>query len=298
MGRMRPSSGAARHPLPASGEKALPVRILSTYESFFGFATKPFGKTPDPSFLYESPQHREALARLEYAVEEKELALLVGDIGSGKTTLSRALIDRLGDTRPVVLLINPRLTPTQLLRSIAAGLGLPSARFRNEILDQIHTKLFELYEAGREPVLIIDEAQLVPSKATFDEIRLLTNFQLDDQNLLSVLLIGQPELEARLDRLAYAPLRQRIGMRYRLGPLSLEETIEYIEHRIRVGGGARNPFSRAAMEEIYTASGGVPRLINTLATTALLDAFGEDAETIDPQRVEAAAREHRLEAHG
>jgi len=229
-------------------------------------------------------------------VEEKELALLVGDIGSGKTTLSRALIDRLGDSRPVVLLINPRLTPTQFLRSVAGGLGIETARFRNEILDQIHTKLFELYEAGREPVLIIDEAQLIPTKATFDEIRLLTNFQLDDQNLLSVLLIGQPELETRIDRLAYAPLRQRIGMRYRLGPLSLAETIEYIEHRVRVGGGARNPFSRAAMEEIYTASGGVPRLINTLATTALLDAFGEDAETIDPTRVAAAAKEHRLEA--
>ena len=231
-------------------------------------------------------------------MEEKELALLVGDIGSGKTTLSRALIDRLGESRPVVLLINPRLTPTQLLRSIASGLGLVPGRFRNDLLDQIHAKLFELYEGGREPVLIIDEAQLIPSKATFDEIRLLTNFQLDDQNLLSVLLIGQPELETRIDRLAYAPLRQRIGMRYRLGPLSLEETIEYIEHRVRVGGGARNPFSRAAMEEIYATSGGIPRLINTLATTALLDAFGEDAETIDPQRVSAAAREHRLEANG
>ena len=231
-------------------------------------------------------------------MEEKELALLVGDIGSGKTTLSRALIDRLGDARPVVLLINPRLTPTQLLRSIASGLGMQPGRYRNELLDQIHARLFELYEAGREPVLIVDEAQLIPSKATFDEIRLLTNFQLDDQNLLSVLLIGQPELETRIDRLAYAPLRQRIGMRYRLGPLTLEETIEYIEHRVRVGGGARNPFSRAAMEEIHAASGGIPRLINTLATTALLDAFGEDAETVDPQRIEAAAREHRLEMHG
>src|SRR5437773_8992017 len=221
------------------------------FEEFFGFTAKPFGKTPDPSFLYESPQHREALARLEYAVEEKELALLVGDIGSGTTTLSRALIDRLGDTRPIVLLINPRLTPTQLLRSIAAGLGMQPGRFRNDLLDQIHAKLFELYEGGREPVLIIDEAQLIPSKATFDEIRLLTNFQLDDQNLLSVLLIGQPELETRLDRSHYAALRQRIGLRYRLGPLSLAETIAYIEHRIRVAGGAQNPFARAAMERIY-----------------------------------------------
>src|SRR4051794_15949215 len=216
------------------------------FEEFFGLTAKPFGKTPDPGFLYESAQHGEALARLEYAVEEKELSLLVGEIGSGKTTLSRALIDRIGDARPVILLINPRLTPTQLLRSIASGLALPPARFRNELLDQIHTRLFELFEAGREPVLIIDEAQLIPTKATFDEIRLLTNFQLDDQNLLSVLLIGQPELEVRLDRPAYAPLRQRIGLRYRLGPLSLVEPLADIEHRLRVGGGPPNPLSRPA----------------------------------------------------
>src|SRR5438105_6046092 len=124
------------------------------FEEFFGLRTKPFGKTPDPSFLYESDQHREALARLEYAVDEKELALLVGDIGSGKTTLSRALIDRIGDARPVVLLINPRLTPMQLLRSVAHGLGITPAKYRNDLLDQIHSKLFELYEAKREPVLM------------------------------------------------------------------------------------------------------------------------------------------------
>ncbi|HEX7704960.1 MAG TPA: AAA family ATPase [Thermoanaerobaculia bacterium] len=269
------------------------------FEEFFGFRAKPFGKTPDPSFLYESRQHREALARLEYAVEEKELALLVGDIGSGKTTLSRALIDRLADSRPVILLINPRLTPTQLLRAIAQGLGLEPARYRNEVLDQIHSRLFELYEQKAEPLLMIDEAQLIPTKSTFDEIRLLTNFQLDDQNLLSVVLIGQPELERRIEREAYEPLRQRIGMRYSLGPLSLEETIEYLEHRIRIAGGARNPFSREAMEEIHTLGRGVPRLINTLATTALLDAFGDDAETVESGRITSAAKEHRMEqAHG
>src|SRR5882757_10688266 len=146
------------------------------FEEFFGFTTKPFGKTPDPGFLYESQQHAEALARLEYAVDEKELALLVGEIGSGKTTLSRALIDRIGESRPVILLINPRLTPAQLLRSIAKGLDIDPPRFRNDLLERIHTRLYELYEESREPVLIIDEAQLIPSKQTFDEIRLLTNF--------------------------------------------------------------------------------------------------------------------------
>src|SRR5579859_6220803 len=111
------------------------------FESFFGFAKRPFGKTPDPAFLYESPQHAEALARLEFAVDEKELAVLVGEIGSGKTTLSRALIDRIGESRPVVLLINPRLTPNQLLRSIAVGLGIAPAKLRCDLLDQIHAKL-------------------------------------------------------------------------------------------------------------------------------------------------------------
>ncbi|HEU4521504.1 MAG TPA: AAA family ATPase [Thermoanaerobaculia bacterium] len=267
------------------------------FEDHFGFTTKPFGRTPDPAFLYESDQHREALARLEYAVEEKDLALLVGDVGSGKTTLSRALIDRIGDTRPVVLLINPRLSPAQLLRSIAAGLGLTPARMRNELLDQLHNKLFELYEARREPVVILDEAQLIPTKATFDEIRLLTNFQLDDQNLLSLILIGQPELQDRLARHGYAALRQRIGLRYRLGPLSLEETAAYIDHRIRVAGGRRNPFAEEAIAEIHALSGGIPRVINTLATTALLDAFGEDAESVDAGRVVSAAREHHIAEH-
>ncbi len=269
------------------------------FESHFGFTTKPFGKTPDPAFLYESNQHREALARLEYAVEEKELALLTGDVGSGKTTLSRALIDRIGDSRPVVLLINPRLSPVQLLKSVAAGLGFSGARYRNELLEQIHSKLYELYEQKREPVVIIDEAQLLPSKATFDEIRLLTNFQLDHQNLLSVILIGQPELQWRLQRQAYSALRQRIGLRYSLGPLTLDDTVAYIEHRVSVAGGKQNPFSMEAMKEIHTLSGGIPRVINTLATTALLDAFGEDASDVDVARIQSAAREHQLEtAHG
>ena len=264
------------------------------YAEHFGFAERPFGKTPDPAYLYQSPSHREALARLEFAVEEKELALLAGEIGSGKTTLSRALIDRIGDSRPVILVINPRLSPTQLLRTVAAGLGLEPRYFRNDLLDQIHERLFALYEESREPVLMIDEAQLIPKKATFDEIRLLTNFQLDDENLLSVILIGQPELEKRLDHSAYEALNQRIGLRYYIGPLNPEQTVKYINHRIKIAGGRANPFTREAMKVVHQFSKGIPRLINTLATTALLDAFGEDATVIDVDRIRAAAKEHRL----
>jgi type II secretory pathway predicted ATPase ExeA len=264
------------------------------YHEHFGFREKPFGKTPNPDYLYESPQHREALARLEYAVDEKDLALLTGDIGSGKTTLSRALIDRIGELRPVILLINPRLSPSQLLRSIASGLGLTPKHYRNELLDQIQTKLVELYEEEREPVLIIDEAQLIPTRATFDEIRLLTNFQLDEQNLLSVILIGQPELEKRLSHKAYAALAQRIGMRFALGPLDEEETRAYVDHRIRVAGGNRNPFTDEAIHRIHELSRGVPRVINTICTTALLDAFSQEISNVDADRVVDAAREHRL----
>ena len=183
-------------------------------------------------------------------------------------------------------------------RSIRAGEGFRTSIFgfdvEEDARDRRSTSAMDLgadaYFGGP------DEAQLIPTKATFDEIRLLTNFQLDDQNLLSVVLIGQPELENRLEREAYAPLRQRIGMRYSLGPLSLEETVRYIDHRIRVAGGSRNPFTAEAMNEIHALSRGIPRLINTLATTSLLDAFGEDAETIETARVASAAQEHRI--HG
>jgi type II secretory pathway predicted ATPase ExeA len=265
---------------------------------FFGFRERPFGKTPNPTYLYESAQHREALARLEFAVEEKDLALLAGEIGSGKTTLSRALIDRIGEARPIVLIINPLLTPSQLLRSIAAGLGLAPKYYRNDLLDQIHEKLYELYEQQREPVIMIDEAQLIPGKPTFEEIRLLTNFQLDDQNLLSVILIGQPELETRLEHKTYTALRQRIGIRYFIGSLSREETHAYIEHRIGVAGGTTNPFTADAIDVMYTVTGGIPRLVNTVATTALLDAFGDEARKIGVDRIMEAAREHRLTGEG
>lgn len=264
------------------------------FEEHFGFDERPFGKTPDPAFLYESRQHAEALARLEFAVEEKDLALLVGDIGCGKTTLSRALIDRLDGSRPVVLLINPRVTPSQLLRAIAAGLDLEPKYYRHQLLDQIHHRLYELYEEERSPVVMIDEAQLIPSKATFDELRLLTNFQLDDENLLSLLLIGQPELEVRLDRKAYEPLRQRIGLRYRLGALSEDETRRYVEHRISVAGGDHNPFLPEAITELHSISRGIPRLINNVATTALLDAFSRGEEIITVEMIRSAGHEHRL----
>lgn len=252
------------------------------YESFYNLSERPFSKTPDPRYLFMSRSHREALARMVHAVEERDLVLLTGDIGCGKTTLSRALMDELGAGYRVILLINPRLTPMEFLRTLALRLDIREpARSKTDLLEQISEALYRAYLEKICPVLVVDEAQLVPYKETFDEIRLLTNFQLDDRNLLSVVLIGQPELRRRLAHRAYEPLRQRIGMQYALTPLSLSETAEYLDYRISVAGGRNGLFTPAAVERIHSYSGGVPRRINHVASLALLEGFGREAGRID-----------------
>ena len=256
--------------------------VTSMYKEFYNLAERPFSKTPDPRFMYLSRKHKEALSRLVYAVEERDLILLTGEIGCGKTTLSRALIDELDDSYKVILLINPRLSPMEFLRSLAVRLDIAEpARYKAELLEQIATALYQLYEQGRCPVLIIDEAQLVPHKETFDEIRLLTNFQLDDQNLLSVVLMGQPELRKRLAHRVYEPLRQRFGLQYDLKPLDQEEISEYLDCRIEIAGGEKGLFKSDAIEIIYDYSTGIPRKINHAATLALLEGYGRDAAVID-----------------
>jgi len=252
------------------------------YRRFFGLKDRPFSKTPDPRFLFLSQGHREALARLQYAVEERDLVLLTGEIGCGKTTLSRALIDALGNEFQVLLLINPRLSPLEFLRSVAHRLKIDAPqRSKIDLLEQLGSRLFSLFQQGICPVLIIDEAQLIPHKETFDEIRLLTNFQLDDQNLISVVLMGQPELRKRLAHRAYEPLRQRIGMSYNLQPLTVPETAEYLAHRLQVAGRSGPLFSPAAIADIHAYAGGIPRKINHAASLALLEGFGRGLATID-----------------
>jgi type II secretory pathway predicted ATPase ExeA len=262
------------------------------YEEFYGLTEKPFNKTPDPRYLYHSRQHAEALARLQHAVEEQDIVLLTGDIGSGKTTLSRALIDSLNESCHPVLIINPRLSPAQLLRTVALRLGMDdSIRYRHGILEGINAKLYELYEAGKRTAIIIDETQLIPGKATFEELRLLTNFQLDDRNLLALVLIGQTELRERLQRRHYRALRQRIGMQYHLGPLDQEETKSYVCYRLKVAGRETPLFEERALVRLHEYSGGVPRLINIIAGNALIEGFGQEAEIIGPEIIESVVKE-------
>jgi len=262
------------------------------FQEFYSLKENPFMKTPDPRYLYKGTHHAEAFARLQFAVEERELAVLTGEIGSGKTLLSRALIDSLDDMYSVVLIINPRVSPLQLLRLIAQRLGAENpSRYKSDVVEQINGILCEYHEKGRCPVVILDEAQLIDNRNTFDEIRLLTNFQLDDKNLLSLILIGQPELNERLMLKPYRALRQRIGIHFHLEPLDEAETKKYILFRLKVAGGRNSLFTDDAMSRIYNLSGGIPREINNLCSSALLEGYGRDAKKIDTDVIEDVGRD-------
>lgn len=258
------------------------------YKEFYGFTEKPFSKTPDPRYLYLSRGHREALARLKYVLEEREMALLTGEIGCGKTTLSRALMDSMGDGYRFCFVLNPRLSPFEFLRYVARSLfsDVPASS-KEDLLQEMTDSLYRMHCEGTTPVLVIDEAQLVPDRELFDEIRLLTNFQLDDRNLISVILMGQPELRTLLAAPQHEPFRQRIAISYHLQPLSLEETQEYLDFRMEVAGGSPGLFTPDAVLRIFELSGGVPRMINLIATNALLEGFGRGASLLDAELVEA-----------
>jgi type II secretory pathway predicted ATPase ExeA len=252
------------------------------YKKYFGLREKPFSKTPDPRFLFMSRGHEEALARLEFVIEEREIAVLTGEIGCGKTTLSRALMDKLGDKYMFCYIVNPRLNPIEFLRTTARLLDVENpASSKDGLLEQINSAVYASSQRGICPVLVIDEGQVVDDAEVFDEIRLLTNFQLDAQNLMAVLILGQPELRSILASQRFEPLRQRIALHYHLQPLSLEETMEYLDFRLEVAGGSGGLFSPDAVLRIFELTGGVPRKINSMATNALLVAYGSDAALID-----------------
>ena len=262
------------------------------YKKFYGFKERPFSKTPDPRFLYLSSGHQEALARLQYVLEEREMALLTGEIGCGKTTLSRALMDAAGEAYHFCFIFNPRLTAIELLRVIARNLAVAAPPTgKDELLREITEALYRFHNEKRCPVIVIDEAQMIAGREIFDEIRLLTNFQLDDRNLLSVIVMGQPELRNMLANPVFEPLKQRITMHYHLSPLEMDDILEYLDYRLEVAGGASGLFSPDAVQRIYELSGGVPRKINLLATNAILEGYGRDAAMIDGAIINAVATE-------
>jgi general secretion pathway protein A len=254
------------------------------HESYWGLTEPPFSLTPDPRFLYLSRKHEDALMMLHYAItRNKGAACLTGDIGLGKTTLSRKLLDLLDPIRHrVVLIVNPILTPIQILQEILSQLGVEeTSRNRQVLVQELHKTLVEFYERGQQVVLAIDEAHLIRSANTFEELRLLLNCQMNDQFLITLLLLGQSELRGKLAKVP--ALEQRLAIRYHLEPLDVQETGEMVLHRLRVAGftAEHSPFTPDAVFELHKATKGTPRLISQMADNALLLGMAQKAKLID-----------------
>jgi len=258
------------------------------YLEHYGLARRPFSKSPDPAFLFPSRQHAEALARMAHALEEREVAVLTGEIGAGKTTLCRALVDQFAERCRFSLVVNPALPPSQLLSAIAQGFGLAAPRRKAEVYAALAEHAARLDEEGLFPVVLVDEAQLLAGRAAFDELRLLTNLTLDDRGLVGLLLLGQPELRERVRERGGEAFAQRVGVAYHVGPLDEPETGRYLEHRLRVAGRQAPLFEPAAVAAIHRAAGGIPRRVNQIAANALLEGFARDLQQLDAGVVEAA----------
>lgn len=271
------------------------------YCKYFGLDSKPFSITPDPRFLFLSDRHREALAHLLYGVGEGGgFVQLTGEVGTGKTTLCRTLLEQLPATVDVALILNPKLSGLELVAAVCDELKVEYPRDTQSLkvlVDCLNHHLLNSHAAGRRTILILDEAQNL-STEVLEQIRLLTNLETAQAKLLQIILIGQPELQALLARNDLRQLAQRITARYHLDSLNREETHTYITHRLRVSGGHGDLFTPKAMDEVHRLSMGVPRLINVICDRALLGAYVEDKRRVDPAILRRAANEVLPEFRG
>ncbi len=271
------------------------------YESFYSLCERPFSITPNPRFVYLSRRHQDALAHLLYGVgtgRSGGFVQLTGEVGTGKTTLCRLVLEQVPEKTRIALILNPMLGPLELLEAICDELEIDWASHKGSGILRIHGALnqflLDRYAEGERVVLIIDEAQNL-SQAALEQIRLLTNLETATDKLLQIILIGQPELRDVLRERSLRQLAQRITARYHLDPLDLEETIEYVKHRLLVADAPRSPFNQKALEALHETSDGVPRLINIIADRALLAGYAAEMEQIDAPTVRAAALEVRGE---
>jgi len=266
------------------------------YLEFYGLREAPFAITPDPRFVFLSERHRDALAHLVYGIGQGGsggFVQLTGEVGTGKTTLSRLLLGQLPERTRVALVLNPRQSPVELLESIADELRLDVEGARGSakaLVDRLNHYLLDAYAQGLRVVLILDEAQQLSVEA-LEQIRLLTNLETPTQKLLQIILLGQPELRTLLDRTELRQLAQRVTARYHLTPLDEGETEAYLRHRLAVAGAMRHPFTRLAMRSLHRRAGGVPRLINVIAERALLAGYVADELQVGERLVEHAADE-------
>ena len=268
------------------------------YEELFGLTMKPFAVTPNPGFLYPSRSHREALAALVYGVKQRRgFICLIGEVGTGKTTLLRALLDGLNVSIRTALITHTTLNRDDLLRMILHELSIPHASLvRVEMIQALNDFVLVELKSGRfPPLLIVDEAQNL-DEDVLEEIRLLTNLEIGDSKLLQVILSGQPELEEKLGRPKLRQLGQRIAVRAQLEPLNREETAGYVYHRLRVAGARDlHLFTRAALRRVWSRTAGGPRLLNIVCEQALVNAFGANRDTVSEALVEEAAHDLGLD---
>ncbi|MDH4106073.1 MAG: AAA family ATPase [Gammaproteobacteria bacterium] len=265
------------------------------YTSFFGLQEKPFAITPDPRYLYLSERHAEALAHLLYGINEAGgFIQLTGEVGTGKTTVIRSLLEQLPGHAEVALILNPRITPAEFLLTICEELHLQvpadSRTSTKALMDLLGHYLLEAHARGRRVVLIVDEAQNL-SFETLEQVRLLTNLETATTKLLQIILIGQEELRSLLEQPDLRQLAQRITGRYHLSPLSPEESSGYVKHRMRVAGATAEAFTPGALREVHRLSNGIPRVINVVCDRALLGAFTREEHRVGATYIRQAASE-------
>lgn len=262
------------------------------YSDFYGFREAPFNITPDPRFLFFSDRHREAFNHILFGIRERKgFIQITGEVGAGKTTVCRAILEELGPGVRTALILNPYLSGSQLLRTLLTELGLPAPEDKVECLQVLNQFLLDQLVLGQDVVLFIDEAQDLADEV-LEEVRLLSNLETDQRKLLQIVLVGQPELREKLNAHRLRQLRQRITVRYHLAPLTREEMERYIEHRLHVAGANGAPtFSRWALGTIYRYSKGIPRLVNAVCDKALLCGFVTGDDHLTWGHVRRAIRE-------
>ena len=265
------------------------------YLEYYGLQLPPFDITPNPRFLFLTEKHREALNHLLYGIRERKgFVQLTGEVGAGKTTLCRAMLEQLNGAYSTALILNPALNADQLMKAITTEFGLPVQGLNLDRLDSLavfNEFLLRQVEQGKETVLIIDEAQDL-DEAMLEQIRLLSNLETDNRKLLQIVLMGQPELRDRLNNPRLRQLRQRITVRYHLPPLTRHEVSQYVQHRLHVSGGNGVPyFTKPALWRVYRYTQGIPRLVNAVCDKALLAGFVAQREKIDFRLVSRAVRE-------